>query len=337
MPKRSYREWEQSTEKQVSRHTLRNWKKKGIDFQEDCDIDTYASASSDNISDHVISSRSDCMKAPHTEDRHDALSTSGHLHADVAADESAHYDDSDSEDCASSHSFDFDSDTTTGSTNKSDHGSEPHAQASPGTLIHELDEPLYQGSRVTRGESLLLILGHSLKYHGSKEATENLLKVVEAHLPEDTNFPSTKHHFFKHFTSVKDLLKAYFYCPLCSTYLCTDPSATESTFKCTKCNKCSTQDELLFSGHYFIILDLESQFRESLEKHEHELTRCVPPSYNVGDITGSPAYRKLPMQGDDISFTWSTDGVPVFESSQYSIWPLLLQVNELPYRERTQN
>lgn len=45
----------------------------------------------------------------------------------------------------------------------------------------------------------------------------------------------------------------------------------------------------------------------------------------------------LPLTGDYISFTWNTDGVPVFQSSQYSIWPLLLQVNELLYHESTQN
>jgi len=36
----------------------------------------------------------------------------------------------------------------------------------------------------------------------------------------------------------------------------------------------------------------------------------------------------------NISFTWYTDGVPVFKSSKISMWPLYLTINELPFRER---
>ena len=31
-----------------------------------------------------------------------------------------------------------------------------------------------------------------------------------------------------------------------------------------------------------------------------------------------------------ISLTWNTNGIPVFESSQYSIWPIQSAINELP-------
>lgn len=38
---------------------------------------------------------------------------------------------------------------------------------------------------------------------------------------------------------------------------------------------------------------------------------------------------------DNLSLLWNTDGVPVFKSSKFSIWPLYFVINELPFSERT--
>ena len=36
------------------------------------------------------------------------------------------------------------------------------------------------------------------------------------------------------------------------------------------------------------------------------------------------------FSGNDLSLTWNADGIPVFESSNYSIWPVQSAMNELP-------
>jgi len=36
----------------------------------------------------------------------------------------------------------------------------------------------------------------------------------------------------------------------------------------------------------------------------------------------------------NISLMWKTDGIPVFKSSKFVLWPLYLVINELPYKER---
>lgn len=38
-----------------------------------------------------------------------------------------------------------------------------------------------------------------------------------------------------------------------------------------------------------------------------------------------------------LTVTFNTDGGPLFESSTYSIWPLFLEVNELPFHIRTKD
>ena len=53
---------------------------------------------------------------------------------------------------------------------------------------------------------------------------------------------------------------------------------------------------------------------------------------NIRDILDGEKYKErldFLQVNDNISFTWNTDGVPVFESSNFSIWPLLLTINEV--------
>lgn len=62
---------------------------------------------------------------------------------------------------------------------------------------------------------------------------------------------------------------------------------------------------------------------------------------NIEDIYDGLQYRKLADLGgplsklETISFTLNTDGVgPLFHSTQFSIWPLYLMINEFPYQMR---
>ena len=43
---------------------------------------------------------------------------------------------------------------------------------------------------------------------------------------------------------------------------------------------------------------------------------------------------KFLSRKENISFTWNTDGISVFKSSNYSIWPIYLAINELPLDKR---
>ena len=54
----------------------------------------------------------------------------------------------------------------------------------------------------------------------------------------------------------------------------------------------------------------------------------------ISDATSSLLYRELVKQhnfsSNDLSLTWNTHGIPVFESSRFSIWPIQSSINELP-------
>ena len=54
--------------------------------------------------------------------------------------------------------------------------------------------------------------------------------------------------------------------------------------------------------------------------------------YRTLSAPGGPLSEQFPF---NVSFTWNTDGVPIFKSSKFSIWPFYLSINELPYKHRT--
>ena len=64
-------------------------------------------------------------------------------------------------------------------------------------------------------------------------------------------------------------------------------------------------------------------------------------SNEVSDITTGELYQDLikshGLSKNDISLTWNADDIPVFKSSQYSIWPVQCLINELPPHLRSSN
>ncbi|CAN7946921.1 unnamed protein product [Ixodes hexagonus] len=113
----------------------------------------------------------------------------------------------------------------------------------------ESDEPLYQGAKLTKAESLIMGMSHSLRYDSSKESTESLLKLVDFHLPEGTIFPRTKFLFFKHFAGDEASKAMYLYCPKC---VCNLGKGTPSLLEvsCSVCSTVSGADGLVSNGAY---------------------------------------------------------------------------------------
>jgi hypothetical protein len=74
-----------------------------------------------------------------------------------------------------------------------------------------------------------------------------------------------------------------------------------------------------------------SNFRDSREKKHPEAFE---------DIYDGLLYKKLMEPGqflhesNNYSYNFNTDGVPIFKSSKSSVWPIYMQVNELPPGER---
>jgi hypothetical protein len=67
----------------------------------------------------------------------------------------------------------------------------------------------------------------------------------------------------------------------------------------------------------------------------HRFNR-VKVGNNIEDIYDGSAYKMVMADKDSshVSLTWNTDGVPVFGSSRYNMWPIQCLINELPIQLR---
>jgi len=76
------------------------------------------------------------------------------------------------------------------------------------------------------------------------------------------------------------------------------------------------------------------------ENLRHRFRRTKTNINNFEDIYDGSEYKKHCNPGildfqQNISLLWNTDGVPVFKSSNFSIWPLYSVINKLPFSEHT--
>ena len=97
---------------------------------------------------------------------------------------------------------------------------------------------------------------------------------------------------------------------------------------------------------YFIHLPISEQIRSLFARKFfasnllHRFTRAKLNQDCFEDIYDGSLYRKMMLPNgvlssqNNISLTWNIDGLPVFRSSKFSLWPCYFIVNELPYQLR---
>ncbi|XP_028418505.1 uncharacterized protein LOC114543898 [Dendronephthya gigantea] len=182
------------------------------------------------------------------------------------------------------------------------------------------------------------VLGNNL----TSVAVGNLLKLLSMILPIGSRLPRTKYLFDKYFNGFREGLEHKFYCPNCQTLF-----QTSEKLKCFICNVEFEQHRLLEQGSFFLYLPIEKQLRDFLQENsvsDNLDYRFNRDSHNsvISDIYDGQMYRSL---GDGIltsdrnalSLSFGCDGVPVFRSSSFSIWPLQGMLNELPPKIRKQH
>ena len=204
----------------------------------------------------------------------------------------------------------------------------------------DLNVPLYPGAKITLHLALLLILAFTLSHKISNEAIEDLLSLLHAMLFPPSVLPTSLYKFFK-LLNIKreDTIRCY-YCPSCQ-HPVDDPNAANCLN--STCSKAfSTPSDL----GYFVLLPLEKHIQNVysrpgfLDRIKHRFMRKKQKQNAIEDIYDGSLYKEHMKNGGvlanpvNISLLWNTDGVPVFKSSNFSIWPLYFVINELPYRLR---
>lgn len=145
-------------------------------------------------------------------------------------------------------------------------------------------------------------------------------------------------------------MQFHFYCPACFSLLKkTGGSLKERSDispKCSICGKTHTGKGLAANGCFFVTLPLAKQLEtllsndvvkakllESLEVIHGKVG--TGGANSMADITDGSLYRRqrtmLKCGKYDITVMLNSDGSPVFTSSSYTIWPVQLVINELPF------
>ena len=186
--------------------------------------------------------------------------------------------------------------------------------------------PLYPGSDITISMAVVLIMSFVVRHKLTKRTIDDLLKLLNIFFGGALSL--TRSVIDKYVEDVKYALeKHYFY----SKCLC----AVEED--CTLCPITGCHNDLEQEGArcYFITLPLIQQLSNLLQNQSsYDNIFCPKQSdhNNMSDLTDGELYQNFKRktgQQKAVSFSWNTDGVSIFRSSNYNIWHFYLTVNEM--------
>ncbi|XP_073716926.1 uncharacterized protein [Misgurnus anguillicaudatus] len=196
-------------------------------------------------------------------------------------------------------------------------------------------DKIYPTARITKEESQLSILSYALRHTTTKSALGDLLDLINLHCPEGTNgAPNSLYMFMKEFDC--NSFEIVYICPTCHHYF-----GNEIPANCASCgSEPGDKNSLIESGDMFMKLSIRKQLEEKILDSEfktaldYKWTRVKSSPDSVQDIFDGAMYKSVDLLNDpgqfNLSLTWNVDGVPIFKSSPFHIWPIQVVINELP-------
>lgn len=196
---------------------------------------------------------------------------------------------------------------------------------------------IYEGSNITKGQLLAMLMAHTLKHHVSGVALKEMLEMLNIIAPGCV--PNTMWYLNKTFFNLADKAQIHYYCPECLFFLGQNPPE-----RCSECNCVINQNQCLQDNFFFLVMPLSCQIKNLLQQPNiyHALRSHFNSDDLIGDIQTGKEYQN-PKLSDfventkNITLSFNCDVSPVFKSSRYSIWPILCTINELPLEERGNN
>lgn len=190
-----------------------------------------------------------------------------------------------------------------------------------------------------RHEKLLLVVAFMTKHNLKGDIVSDLLQLINTYVYLETGNEVTvlkSGEVKKFLQNVRYPIEKQFYCPKCSGQL-----DDTNVVQCAMCNNAITPE--ISRDFFFLQMSVTAQLESLLM--QSDLYESVSMSYTpntawLGDIKDGALYKKLSanfqVNEDTISLTltMNTDGVRVFRSNHFDIWPVYLCINELPQHVR---
>ena len=205
--------------------------------------------------------------------------------------------------------------------------------------LHKRDnDPLYPGATITVKITMILMLAFVTRHKLTNEAISDLLYLLNIICPKSTKCCSSLYKFKKYFD--------YLVTPVTFCYYCSDCVVTVNYPADSICVICKRVFRSINELCYFLHMSVTNQICSLFTKHTfvndiiHRCTRKKLNEDHLEDIYDGSLYKQHSASGgilnswNNLSLTWNLDGVSGFRSSKFSIWPLYLIINELPYHLR---
>ncbi|XP_026291272.2 uncharacterized protein LOC113215822 [Frankliniella occidentalis] len=217
--------------------------------------------------------------------------------------------------------------------NDSDDGNENDEQNEDGHRV-DGDVPLYENARISKMESIMLILTLAMSFTLSGECLVRIMEIIELHCPPVNHCVKSLFKFKKIFADIgRKILILHYFCERCYKSL---------RGKDGVCNQCRDETIISFFIEIPFIQQLQKLFMRTgfVERLMYRFQRRKQHHNNVEDIYDGRLYQEFVDNGLNeadvkLSFMWYTDGVSIFKSSKYSVWPVFFVINELSYKDRT--
>jgi len=197
---------------------------------------------------------------------------------------------------------------------------------------------------ITVGDVMFMVLSLGLRHGLTWDAQVDILKMMST-IFSQVNLPNTKFLYMKHVFSKtsQESIKFHVQCRKCDVYLGVKSSEAETAL----CENCQSRVSLSDESNFFASVSLESQLKEYLQDdkfvklvHTYRFKQ-ITNSRDLNDIYNGDIYKSFFENGGflsspyNMSFSFFTDGVQYGTSSNKTIWPIYLTINELPYKERS--
>ncbi|XP_071855030.1 uncharacterized protein [Apostichopus japonicus] len=207
-----------------------------------------------------------------------------------------------------------------------------------------LNEPLFQGSQVTKAEVILMVMTFVMRHCLSTAAMVDLLHIINSILGRVV-IPASKYVFEKLFKSNFLNLSFHFYCSYCLSFVRTWQGVNVGVVSCPHCQRdCNVGN--MQNSNFFITSSLKHQIKTLFEREDitvnlaYRYNRHKKQEGNLEDIFDGEIYKNLEEVHNfpnNFTYTFNTDGMPVFKSASYSLWPIYIMINELPPSLRMKN
>ena len=147
---------------------------------------------------------------------------------------------------------------------KESNGSSQGNSSSQEEFDKSFSEPLYQGARLTKLESYLLILQFSMQNSLSQSVLDGMLKLIELHCPGDNHCATTEYEVKRPFCKHSQDIIIHEYCSSCHTFF----SKNEQT-----CQNC--EENRPRGREKRIVLEFDIQKEREKKFQEEKFTEAI--------------------------------------------------------------